>query len=158
MSKLSHLNFSLNTHFFVTNISSANPYFLVHHFIIVTPAILFSISNNTMCHMFMILSYIYIFLSEPYLSIIPFSSCLSSITVSPAMPSTTSNTSSQMPSVNGRQPNNPTKQHLPWSGNVSTLLPPCCQPLPPLAACCLPLATQRWCLPSLLNAWSVIRL
>ncbi len=32
MSKASHLNFSLNTHFFVTNISSVNPYFLMHHF------------------------------------------------------------------------------------------------------------------------------
>ncbi len=32
MSKASHLNFSLNTHFFMTNISSANPYFLVRHF------------------------------------------------------------------------------------------------------------------------------
>ncbi len=31
MSKASHLNFSLNTHFFVTSISSANPYFLVRH-------------------------------------------------------------------------------------------------------------------------------
>jgi hypothetical protein len=49
--------------------------------------------------------------------------------------STTSNTSSHMPSVNSRQPNNPTKQHLPWSGNVSALLPPFCQPLPPLATC-----------------------
>jgi hypothetical protein len=32
MSKVSHLNFSSNTHFFVKNTSSANPYFLVHHF------------------------------------------------------------------------------------------------------------------------------
>ncbi len=32
MSKVSHLNFSLNTHFFVKNISSANPYFLMCHF------------------------------------------------------------------------------------------------------------------------------
>ncbi len=32
MSKASHLNFSLNTHFFVMNISSANPYFLVRQF------------------------------------------------------------------------------------------------------------------------------
>jgi hypothetical protein len=32
MSKASHLNFSLNTHFFVMNISSVNPYFLVHNF------------------------------------------------------------------------------------------------------------------------------
>ena len=91
------------------------------------------------------------FLSESYLSLILFSSCVSSITVSPAMPSITSNTSSQTPSVNGRQPNNPIKQHLPWSGNVSTLLPPCCQPLPPLSACCLPLTAQCWCWPSLLT-------
>jgi hypothetical protein len=105
---------------------------------------IFDTSNNPMCHMFLILSYVYIFLSELYLSLIPFSSCVSSITVSLAMPSTTSNTPSQTQSVNGRQPNNPTKHHLPWSDNVFTLLPPCCQqPLPPLAACCLPLAACR---------------
>jgi hypothetical protein len=131
MSKVSHLNVSLNTNFFVTNISSANPYFLMRHFHCCHTGNAFWTSSNPMCHMFLILSYIYIFLSEPYLSIIPFSSCVSSITVSQAIPSTTSNTSSQTPSVNGRQPNNPTKQHLPWSGIASTLLPPCCQPLPP---------------------------
>ncbi len=127
-------------------------------FIIVTSAMLFGTSNNPMSHMFLILSHIYIFLSEPYLSIVLFSSHVSSITVSPAMPFTTSNTSSQMPSVNDRQLNNPTIQHLPWSGNVSTPLPPWCQPRPPSAACCSLLAVQRWCWPSLLNAWSVIRL
>ncbi len=120
MSKVSHLNFSLNTHFFVTNISSANPYFL--------PAMLFGTSNNPMCHIFLILSYVYIFLSESHLSLILFSSCVSSITVSLAMPSTTSNTSSQTPSDHGCHPNNQTKQHLPWSVNVSSLLPPCCPP------------------------------
>ncbi len=72
MSKVSHLNFSLNTHFSVTNISSANPTSLCIIFIIVTPAMLFGTSNNRMCHMFLIISYIYIFLSEPYLSIVPF--------------------------------------------------------------------------------------
>ncbi len=41
--------------------------------------------------------------------LISFSSCVSLITVSPAMPSTTSNTSSQMPSVNGWHLNNTTK-------------------------------------------------
>ncbi len=62
---------------------------------------LFGTSNNPMCHIFLILSYVYIFLSESYHSHILFSSCISSITVSLAMPSTTSNTSSQTPSVNG---------------------------------------------------------
>ena len=70
MSKASHLNFSINTHFFVTNISSANPYFLVRHFIVVSPAMLFGTSNNPMCHIFLILSYVYIILSESYLSLI----------------------------------------------------------------------------------------
>ncbi len=97
-------------------------------FIVVSPAMLFGTSNNPMCHIFLILSYLYIFLSESYLSLILFSSCVSSITVSQAMPSTTSNTSSQMPSVNGWYPNNWTKQHLPLSVNVSSLLPPCCPP------------------------------
>ncbi len=97
-------------------------------FIVVSPAMLFGTSNNPMCHIFLILSYLYIFLSESYLCLIPFSSCISSITLSLAMPSTTSNTSSQMPSVSGWYPYNPIKQHLPWSVNVSTLLPPCCPP------------------------------
>ncbi len=125
MSKASHLNFSLNTHFFVLLQISTS---LCVIFIAVSPAILFGTSNNPMRHIFLILSYVYIFLSESYLSLIPFSSCISSITVSPAMPSTTSNTSSQMPSVNGWYPKNTTKQHLPWWVNVSTLLPPCCSP------------------------------
>ncbi len=38
------------------------------------------------------------------------------------------------------------------------LLPPCCQPLPSLAAHCSKLATQCWCWPSPLNTWSDIRL
>jgi hypothetical protein len=105
---------------------------------------LFSPSNSPMCHIFLILSYVYIFLSESHISLIPFSSCVSSITVSPAMPSTMFNTSSQMPSVNGWYPNNTTKQHLPLSVNVSTLLPPCCPPAASnfphwlLTACLLP--------------------
>ncbi len=97
-------------------------------FIVVSLAMLFSTSNNLMCHIFLILSYVYIFLSESYLSLILFPSCVSSITVSPAMPSTTSKTSSQMPSINGWYSNNQTKQHLPWSVNVSSLLPLCRPP------------------------------
>ncbi len=129
MSKASHLNFSLNTHFFVTNIYLLQiPTSSCVIFIVVSPAMLFGTSNNPMYHIFLVLSYVCIFLSESYLPLILFSSCISSITVSPAMPSTTSNTSSQMPSVNGWYPNNQTKQHLPWSVNVSTLLPLCCPP------------------------------
>ncbi len=113
-------------------------------FIVVSPAMLFSTSNNPMCHIFLILSYVYIFLSESCISLILFSSCISSITVSLAMPSITSNTSSQMPSVNGWYSNNRTIQHLPWSVNVSALLPPCCPPASShfphylLDTCCLP--------------------
>jgi hypothetical protein len=44
---------------------------------------LFGTSNNPMCHIFLIISYVYIFLSESYISLIPFSSCVSSITVIP---------------------------------------------------------------------------
>ncbi len=97
-------------------------------FIVVSLAMLFGTSNNLMCHIFLILSYVYIFLSKSYPPLILFSSCVSSITFSLAMPSITSSTSSQMPSVNGWYPNNQTKQHLPRSVNVSTLLPPCCPP------------------------------
>ncbi len=128
MSKMSQLNFSLNTHFLWQTYLLQIPTSLCIIFIVVSPAILFGTSNNPMCHIFLILSYLYILLSESYLSLIPFSSCVSSITVSPAMPSTTSHTSSQAPSVNGWYPNNPKKQHLPWSISVSTLLPPCCPP------------------------------
>ncbi len=149
MSKVSHLSFSLNAHFLWRTNLLQIPISLCVIFIIVTPAMLFGTSNYPICHIFLIL-FTYTF------------SCLnhifSSITISPAMPSTTSNSSSQTPSVNGRQPKNPTKQHLPWSGNVSTLLPPCCQPLPLLAACCLPLAAQCWCWPLPLYAWPVIQL
>ncbi len=113
----------------MTNISSANPNFLVRHFHCCLTGNAFW-HNIPMCHIFLILSYVYTFLSESYLSLIPFSSRVSSITVSPAMPSSTSNTSSQTPSVNGCHPNNPTKHHLQWSVNVSTLLPPCCPLLP----------------------------
>jgi hypothetical protein len=158
MSKVSHLNFSLNTHFFVKTVSTANPNSLCIIFIVVSPAILFGTSNYPMCHIFLILSKVNIFLFEPYLSIIPLSSCISSFTVALAMPSTTSYTSSQTPSVNDCHPNNTIKQHLPWSGNISTLLPRCCQPLPQLAAHCSPLAAQHWCWPLPLDAWSVIRL
>ncbi len=61
MSKASHLNVSLNTNFFVTNISSANPYTSsCVIFIVVSSAMLFSTSNSPMCHIFLILSYVYI--------------------------------------------------------------------------------------------------
>jgi hypothetical protein len=158
MSKVSHFNFSLNTHFFVTNISSANPYFLVRHFYLLSHQKCFSACLITQCVTCFEFFLMYTLSCLNHIFLFPFSSCVSSITVSLAMLSTTSNISSQSPSVNGSQPNNPTKQHLSWSGNVSTLLPPCCQPLPPLAACCSLLATQRWCWPLPLNAWSVIRL
>jgi hypothetical protein len=72
MSKASHLNFLLNTHFFVTNISSANPHFFVRHFHCCLTGNTFGTSNNPMCHIFLILSYVYIFLSESYLSLILF--------------------------------------------------------------------------------------
>ncbi len=158
MSKVSHLNFSLNTHFFLTNISSANPYFLLCHFSLLSHRQCFLAHLITRCVTSFWFFLMYTFFSESYISLIPFSSHVSSITVSPAMPSTTSNTSLQTPSVNGWYPNNTTKQHLPWSVNVSSLLPPCCRPLPPLAACCLPLANQCWCWPLPLDTWSVIRL
>ncbi len=53
MSKVSHLNFSLNTHFFVKTISSANPYFLMHHFNCCLTGNAFSTSNYPMCHIFL---------------------------------------------------------------------------------------------------------
>ncbi len=121
-----HIVISLNTHFLWQTYLLWIPTSSCVIFIVVSPAMLFGTPNHPMSHIFLIFSYLYIFLSESYLSLILFSSCISSITVSPAMPSTTSNTSSQTPSVNGWYPNNQTKQHLPWSVNISTLLPPCC--------------------------------
>ncbi len=68
------------------------------------------------------------------------------------MPSTTSDTSSQTPSVNSWHLNNTTKQHLPWPINRQATSPPCCPPaashLPQLAAHCLPPAAQCWCRPA----------
>jgi hypothetical protein len=107
------------------------------------------------------------FLSKPYLSLIPFSSCISLITVSLAMPSTTSDISSQTPSVNDWQPINTTKQHLPWPIDRQAMSPPCCPPatshLPPLAAHCLllaacrlPLAAQCWCWPAPIAAQCLV--
>ncbi len=82
------------------------------------------------------------------------------ITVSLAMPSTTSNTSSQTPSVNNWQPNNTIKQHLPWPINRHAMSPPCYPPaasnLPPLTTCCLPLAAQCWCWPAPIAAWRLV--
>ncbi len=128
MSKASHLNFSLIHISLWQTYLLQIPTSLCIIFIVVSPAMLFGTSNNPMCHIFLILSDLYIIFSESYISWIPFSSRVSSITVSPAMRSTTSNTSTQMPSVNGWYPNNTTKQHLQWSVNVSTQLPLCCPP------------------------------
>ncbi len=89
---------------------------------------LFSTFNNPMYHIFLILSYVYIFLSESCISLIPFSSRVSLITVSPAMPSTISNTSSQTPSVNGWYSNNTTKN----TSYGQSMSPPCCPPAAPL--------------------------
>ncbi len=126
MSKATRLNFSLNTHFFVTK----NPYFLVRHFHCCLTGNAFGTSNNPMCHIFLILSYVYIFLSESYLSLILFCSCISSITVSPVMSSTTSNTSSQTLSVNGWYPTPTTEQNNTSHGQST--FPPCCPPASPL--------------------------
>ncbi len=128
MSNAPHLNFSLIHISLWQTYLLQIPTSLCVIFFVVSPAMLFGTSNNPMCHIFLILSYVYIFLSESYLSLILFSSCVSSITFLLAVPSTTSNTSSQMPSVNGWYYNNQTKQHLPWSFNISTLLPPWCPP------------------------------
>jgi hypothetical protein len=74
-----------------------------------------------MCHIFLILSYLYIFLSESYLS----HKCHLSMADTPTT----------------KQNNTPpmVSQCLHPS---APLLPPCCQPLPSLAAHCLPLAAQ----------------
>jgi hypothetical protein len=124
MSKVSHLNFSLNTHFFVKKYLLQIPTSSCVIFIIVTPKMLFGTSNNPMCHMILILSYVYIFLSEPYLSIIPF--FLASVQ-----------------SLSHRQcllphPTHHHKRHLSLAGNPTTqqnntshgqaMSPPCCPP------------------------------
>ncbi len=175
----------------------------------------------------------YIFLSESYISSIHFSSRVSLITVSPAMPYTISNSSCHgvlypryyglvgtfscktapargtrevvllsprvwrgchclgtrgwylmhysNPFVTGGQKHTHHIQHIitnaicqwliPQQHNKTTppmvsqrlhpaapLLPPYCQPLPSLAAHCLPLAAQCWCWPSPPDTWSVIQL
>ncbi len=162
MSKVSHLNFSLNLHFFVKNLSSVNPYFLVRHFLYccLTGNAFQHINFSNLSSFWFNLKYTFFSCLNHFFPLIPFSSCVSLITVSLAMPSTTSNTSSQMPSVNGWHLNNTTKQHLPWLINRQTMSPPCCPPatshLPPLAACCLPLATQHWCWPGPIATWFLV--
>jgi hypothetical protein len=95
-------------------------------------------SHSIGAHIFSCLNHIF--------RLIPFYSCVSLITISPAMPSTTLNTSSQMPFTNSWHLNNTTKQHLPWPINRQAMSPLCYPPatshLPSIAACCLPLATQ----------------
>jgi hypothetical protein len=135
MSKASHLNFLLNTHFFVTNISSVNPYFLVCHFL--SPAMLFGTSNNPMCHIFLILSYVYIFLSESYLYLISFFSrqfnhCLTGNAFYHIQHIITNAICQRLISQqhNKTTPSMVSQRLHP----AAPLLSPCCQPLPSLAA------------------------
>ncbi len=122
MSKVSHLNFSLNTHFFVKTISSAKS---------LLPCASFSLLSHQQCFLAHLITQCvtsfwfflkYIFLSEPYLSLTPFSSCISSITVSLAMPSTTS-THHHKPHLSMAA--NPTTQQNNTSHGQATS-PPCC--------------------------------
>ncbi len=161
MSKVSHTNFSLITNFFVKIISSVNPYFLVCHFhcCLTSNALSGYLILQCVTSLWFHLKFTFSCLNHNF-PLIPFSSCVSLITVSPAMPSTTSNTSSQMPSVNSWHLNNTTKQHLPWPINRQAMFSCCCPPaashLPPLAAHCLPLAAQHWCWPAPIAAWLLV--
>jgi hypothetical protein len=97
-------------------------------FIVVSPATLFGTSNNPMCHIFLILSYIYIFLSESYLCLIPFSSPISSSTVYRLylLPHPTHHHKRHLSTAD-----TPTTQTNSTSHGQS-MSPPCCPPAAPL--------------------------
>jgi hypothetical protein len=152
MSKVSHLNFSLNTNFFAKNISSVNPYFLVRSFIVVSAAMPFGTYNFPMCHNFLIPSYVYIFLPElylpsnPYFFLHQFNHCLTGNAFYHIQDITTNAICQWLAS---QQQNKTTP---PMAINRQAMSPPCCPPaashLPPLAAHCSPLAAQCWCWPA----------
>jgi hypothetical protein len=122
---------------------------------------LFGTPNNPMCHIFLILSSVYIFLSESYISLIPFllrqfylcftgnafyhiQHIITNAICQWLIPQQHNKTTPPMVS-----------QRL---HPAAPLLPLCCQPLPSLAAHCSLLAAQRWCWPLPPDTWSVILL
>ncbi len=130
-------------------------------FIVVSLAMLFGTSNNPMCPIFLILSYAYIFLHESFLFLIDFFShqfnhCLTGNAFYPIQHIITNAICQRL------IPQQPKKTTPPMVRQrlhpAAPLLPPCSQPLPSLAAPCLPIAAQCWCWPSPLDTWSVIRL
>ncbi len=156
MSKESHLNFSLNTHFFLTNISSANPYFLVCHFLLLSYRQCFSAHLITQCvtSSWFFLTYTFLVWIISFLHIIfflrQFNHCL------------TGNAFYHIQHIITNAicqwliPQQPNKTTPPMSVNVSTLLtllPPSRQAIPSLATHCSPLAAQCWCWSSPLDTW-----
>jgi hypothetical protein len=100
---------------------------------------LFSMSNNPMCHIFLILSYVYIFLSESYISLIPFFSlhqfnhCLTGNAFYHIQHIITNAICQQLiPQQHNKTTPPMVSQRL---HPAAPLLPPCCQPLPSLAPC-----------------------
>ena len=99
---------------------------------------LFGTSNNPMCHIFLILSYIYIFFSESYISLSPFFSrqfnhCLTGNAFYHIQHIITNAICQRViPQQHNKTTPPMVSQHL---HPAAPLLPPCCQPLPSLAAC-----------------------
>ncbi len=158
MYKASHLNFLSNTHFYVTNISSANPYFLVHpvhccltgnaFWHIKWPNVLHLSDSFLHIHFLFWIKKLFI----PLIFLRQFNHCLTGNAFYHIQHIITNVICQRL------IPQQHNKQCFPWSVNISTLLPPYCKPLPPLAACCSPLADQHWCWPLPLDTWSNIQL
>ncbi len=159
MSKASHLNFSLNTHFFVMNISYSNPYFLVGHFHCSHRQCFLAHLKPDVSHLsdsFLWIHFLVwiISVSNPSFLLHQFNHCLTgnafyhiqhiitNAICQRLIPQQHNKTTPPMVS----QPLHP----------AAPLLSPCCQPLPSLAAHCSPLTAQRWCWPSPLDTLSVI--
>ncbi len=114
-------------------------------FIVVSPAILFGTSNNPMCHIFPILSYIYIFFwiiyfFNPLFFLRQFNHCLTGNAFYHIQHIITNAICQWLiPQQHNKTTPPVVSQRL---HPAAPLLPPCCQPLPSLAtcldACCLP--------------------
>ncbi len=160
VSKASHLNSSLNTHFFVMNISSANPYFLVRHFYCCLTGNVFwhikwpdvwQLSDSFLCIHFLVWI-IYFF--NPFFFLHQFNHCLTGNAFYHIQHIITDAIYQWLiPQQHNKITPPMVSQRL---HPAAPLLPPCCQPRPSLAAHCLPLAAQSWCWPLPPDTWSVI--
>ncbi len=123
---------------------------------------LFGTSNNPMCHIFLILSYVYIslvwiiYFFNPFFFSYQSNHCLTGNAFYHIQHIITNAICQRLiPQQHNKTTPPMVSQCL---HRAAPLLPPCSQQLSSLAAHCLPLAAQCWCWPLPLDTWSVIRL